>query len=86
MSRRCSSGKVGYPTYDLAQHALYHSWSVSRPGHKVPLRCYYCNDCGQYHLTSQPKKNPLDRIVKDTLMFLVGGHYARPQLGCTPQE
>ena len=51
----CSTGKVGYSSPELATHALYHSRSVAKKGENKPIRWYYCHECENYHLTSQPK-------------------------------
>lgn len=64
----CSTGKVGYVSPELANHALYHSRSVAKKGELKPLRWYYCHECEKYHLTSQPKKR-----VGDFISWLLRG-------------
>ena len=65
----CVTGKNGYYSEDEANEALIRSHiSFSKPA----VNYYLCNDCGEYHLTSQGVINPLldnpeikDRIRKE---------------------
>ena len=52
----CSTGKKGYYTEDEVQEALIrsHIRFIS-----TASNYYVCDDCGEYHLTSQGGKHPL---------------------------
>lgn len=47
--------KTRYPHQYEAENAM---WRIIRNGRKgagkLPTRCYQCQTCGQWHLTSQP--------------------------------
>ena len=59
MPSSCSSGKVLFPNEELAVNALLDVWSRMpfRPG-DGPVTVYRCEDCGQYHFTSQGAVHP----------------------------
>lgn len=68
---QCRSGKIKYVTHALALQALYQMQSAPRPGHKVPIRVYYCHQCEGFHLTSQPKDAlRFKKGIADFLWFL----------------
>ena len=52
----CPSGKRGYFSEGEVQEALIRSQiGFVRP----PVNYYRCDDCGDYHLTSQGERHPL---------------------------
>jgi len=55
----CTTRKRCYLTYDLAEEALIgaHITFNYSTGSR-PVAVYQCEDCGQYHLTSQGEANP----------------------------
>ena len=62
----CSTGKNGYYTEEEVQEALIRS-HIKFP---KPANSYYqCNECGEYHLTSQGTRHPLinDPKVKERI-------------------
>jgi hypothetical protein len=61
------SGKKSYATEELANVALYTTWSKAKPGAKLPIRSYYCRLCGRWHLTSQEKRS----AVVDVIQWLI---------------
>lgn len=62
----CPTGKVSYPSPELAVHAMYHSQSVVKKDSKAPIRYYKCKYCERYHITSEPKK----QVVESFLSFI----------------
>ena len=46
--------KISYPTKKVAQDHLRRMESFNFK-HKIPTRAYFCDRCGQWHLTSQEK-------------------------------
>ena len=54
----CFTGKIGYATENLAKTAMTFTQlqKEKEKGRKVPVRVFYCDDCGRWHLTSQEKK------------------------------
>lgn len=53
----CITGKQGYATVELAEQALNFARLHAKAEHrKAPIRWFYCEECGRYHLTSQKKK------------------------------
>jgi hypothetical protein len=55
---KCSSGKRMFTTQAMAEDALIDLWSknVYIPG-RAPIAIYKCDDCGEFHLTSQGTMN-----------------------------
>lgn len=53
----CITGKLGYATEDLAKQAMYFSQVNKEPSRKFPIRVFYCEYCGRWHMTSQEKKD-----------------------------
>ena len=53
---RCVTGKNGYYSESEVQEALIRSHIRSNQGAK---NYYQCEDCNEYHLTSQGAENPL---------------------------
>lgn len=43
----CYDKKSAQTAINYARHKNEH--------HKIPIRCYYCEDCNYWHLTSQKK-------------------------------
>ncbi len=52
----CSRGKKGYYTEEEVKEALIRSHIRFS---STATNYYICDDCGEYHLTSRGKKNPL---------------------------
>ena len=52
----CSTGKKGYYKEDEVQEALIRSHIRFN---STASNYYVCDDCGEYHLTSQGGKHPL---------------------------
>ncbi len=52
----CSTGKNGYYTEEEVQEALIRSQIRFI---KAANNYYQCNDCGEYHLTSQGDEHPM---------------------------
>ncbi|NJN42995.1 MAG: hypothetical protein HC811_12960 [Flammeovirgaceae bacterium] len=55
---KCSSGKRGYASEELAVDALIgaHSTFIYKKG-QGPISVYHCEDCGHYHFTSKGPMN-----------------------------
>ncbi|NJM26670.1 MAG: hypothetical protein HC859_15525 [Bacteroidia bacterium] len=55
---KCSSGKRTYASETMAEDALIEAWSRYHytPG-QGPVAIYRCDDCGQWHFTSQGPMN-----------------------------
>jgi hypothetical protein len=75
--RKCPTGKVIYTSMSLAEDALIDFWSRNhiKPG-GGPVNIYQCNDCGNFHFTSQGTMNDrlkvewdAGRIAKQRLAF-----------------
>lgn len=63
---RCTSNKKPYPTKEVAEDALIqaHTNFEYKSG-SGPIAVYVCDDCGNYHLTSQGAMNEkLERLMK----------------------
>jgi hypothetical protein len=64
---RCLTLKVGYPSRD---EAMFASFGLLPHANSILLRLYLCEQCAQWHLTSQPplhnggKWNGIERIVE----------------------
>ena len=55
----CITHKRCYHTVELAEEALIGAHIHFEYGKgKKPIGVYQCDDCGQYHLTSQGEMNP----------------------------
>lgn len=54
MVNRCTSGKKPFISQELAEDVLIELWSKNEyaTGH-APIAVYKCDDCGNFHLTSQ---------------------------------
>jgi len=52
----CITDKQGYATEELAKQALYMARLHKEKGRSIPVRCFLCEHCGRYHLTSQEKR------------------------------
>lgn len=52
----CLTGKISYATKELAESALYFAQLHKDKDRKTPIRVFYCEHCGRWHLTSQEKK------------------------------
>ena len=51
---RCSSGKVVYHSFSLAEDALIDAWiRNSYSMDNGPVNVYQCDDCGNFHFTSK---------------------------------
>ncbi|MEQ9591547.1 MAG: hypothetical protein RLN86_03060 [Cyclobacteriaceae bacterium] len=63
----CSTHKRCYPTTALAEEALIGAHVHFEYGKgKRPVGIYHCENCGQYHLTSQGEVNPkLQAMLKE---------------------
>jgi hypothetical protein len=53
---RCLTGKIGYPTAELARTAMSFSQLKGAKGEKKPIRVFHCEMCDRWHMTSQEKK------------------------------
>jgi hypothetical protein len=54
----CTTHKRCHPTYDLAEEALIGAHIAYNYGKgSRPVNVYQCDQCGQYHLTSQGEVN-----------------------------
>jgi hypothetical protein len=52
--QKCPSGKRAYPSAQIAEEALIEAHVKFEFGKsRGPVSFYLCEDCGQYHLTSQ---------------------------------
>jgi hypothetical protein len=58
MADRCITGKKIFTSIALAEDVLIELWTKNEynTGH-APIAIYQCEDCSQYHLTSQPPMN-----------------------------
>lgn len=55
---KCTSGKRAYTTEAMAEDALIEAWSRYRYNQgQGPVAVYNCEDCGQWHFTSQGVMN-----------------------------
>lgn len=54
-----ATGKICF-SYKRASGAVKKS-RHSRKHSKKPIRCYFCHECGMWHLTSQ-RKNPIKDV------------------------
>jgi len=55
----CPTHKRCHATYDLAEEALIGAHVAYNYGRgSQPVGVYQCDQCGQYHLTSQGEVNP----------------------------
>lgn len=52
----CYTGKLGYATEELALTALAFAQMINDKSRKKPVRVFYCDGCGRWHLTSQEKE------------------------------
>lgn len=66
----CPTGKVGYPSPELAENAMYHSQSVAKDGDYMPIRYYLCDHCKRYHLTSQEKRES-SNLIEDFISLIM---------------
>lgn len=58
LMEKCSSGKRGYASAEIAEEALLEANIQYEFGRgKGPVTFYRCENCGQYHLTSQGTMN-----------------------------
>jgi hypothetical protein len=58
MTLRCSSGKIKYPTQEIAEGVLIELWTKNEYAQgQGPVNVYRCDDCGDYHLTSKGTMN-----------------------------
>jgi hypothetical protein len=48
------AGKKKYPSETAADAMLGRIWSLCKPGRRLETRCYACDWCGHWHLTSHP--------------------------------
>ena len=56
---QCISGKRTYGSQEVAEDALIEAWTRFKFAHNNgPVAVYRCDDCGEYHLTSQGPVNP----------------------------
>ncbi len=53
---KCVTGKNGYYNEDEVQEALIRS-HIRFP--RAAVNYYLCQDCGEYHLTSQGERHPI---------------------------
>lgn len=60
----CVSGKRGYSAEAIAEDALIEA--RTRFVHNLAVAVYQCEDCGEWHLTSQGEMNPrLKKLLED---------------------
>lgn len=66
MFLRCVTGKIRYSDATLAEDALIELWTANEYGPaQGPIAIYRCDDCGDYHFTSQgPMNSKLDAYLK----------------------
>lgn len=58
MANRCISGKKIFASQQLAEDVLIELWSKNEYAKgQAPIAVYKCDDCGNYHLTSQGEVN-----------------------------
>jgi hypothetical protein len=56
--KSCITGKKAFITYELAEEALLEAHRRYQYGRTSgPVAVYHCEDCGNYHLTSQGVMN-----------------------------
>lgn len=61
--QKCTSGKRSYASAEVAEEALIEAHIQYEYGRSNgPVSFYLCEDCGQYHLTSQGPMN--DRLAE----------------------
>lgn len=59
MSVRCPTGKRIFQTLPLAEDVLIECWTKNDYVQgQAPVAIYKCDDCGNYHFTSQGPVNP----------------------------
>jgi len=62
---KCVSGKRGYVSKELAEEALIEAHThFNYPPDRGPVAVYICEDCGNYHLTSQ---GPMNKKLAESL-------------------
>jgi hypothetical protein len=63
---KCTSGKRAYATAEIAEEALIEAHIQYEYGRgNGPVTSYRCEECGQYHLTSQgPMNERLATLMK----------------------
>jgi hypothetical protein len=56
---KCPSNKVVYYSKDLAEDALIDAWGRNNysTNSRAPITLYQCDDCGNFHFTSQGEMN-----------------------------
>lgn len=54
----CPTSKVWFPDKAAAGRRLDELATEGRRGKPVPTRCYYCGDCGGWHLTTREDRMP----------------------------
>ena len=52
----CSTGKLAYGSKELAETAIVFAQCQHfvKKRDTLPVRSYYCKECGRYHITSYP--------------------------------
>ena len=57
---KCNKHK--FPTEADAKRTISKAWSgqATWRGKQLPMRCYKCNDCNSWHLTSKPMRTPVE--------------------------
>jgi hypothetical protein len=65
--KTCVSGKKAYSTQAIAEEVLIEAHTRYDYGRTTgPIAVYLCDDCGQYHLTSQGQMNErLEQYLKE---------------------
>ncbi|MFZ6011586.1 MAG: hypothetical protein ACOYXT_14680 [Bacteroidota bacterium] len=69
---KCVTGKKAYPSQQIAEDVLIELWTLNHyTPSNGPIGIYHCDDCGQYHFTSQGKMN--DKLAQ----YLADGRIER---------
>ncbi|MDL5048823.1 hypothetical protein QQ054_22685 [Oscillatoria amoena NRMC-F 0135] len=65
--KNCTSGKRSYASREIAEEALIEAHVQFTFGNAGgPVALYQCEDCGQFHLTSQgPVNERLAKLIKE---------------------
>ncbi len=75
---KCSNGKIGYDTCDLALEALIdHRARFNHKENSGPINVYECTICGLWHFTSKGIINPIlnDKETKKRIERLSHAYY-----------